>query len=353
MFEPPRLLQLEALPNQPRQGRETLLRILCATNHAGRADLCVGILCRQDARRAERVIAAGALASLDGRKLADVLAVRLAGAEPGTFEAAQCASAIGIAAGSSASSLAEEFLEKSKPGSLAAARFEVAWLRSILAGGGAEPAWSRWQRRQQDGPKGTLRELQSALGGLAQPQALQRIAAETQLGESIKGSRVLQLALAGSELPERSAFGLTLLKNNLGNDPPLWLLDGLLYLVSTAPQATALMAIDVAVACAPPTTEELAELRPVTGHDTVARVESIMQGLGRGGNLAELRKRHAAISAELRPLLLRRGGLDEQARAVMRELQGVKRQLDGLERLWRAGWRREFESEVLGTGRGS
>jgi len=89
----------------------------------------------------------------------------------------------------------------------------------------------------------------------------------------------------------------------------------------------------------------------VTGHDTVARVESIMQGLGRRGNLAELRKQHARISAELRPLLLRRGALDDEARAVMRQLQGVRRQLDGLESLWRAGWKREFETEVLGTGR--
>lgn len=338
------------LPRQPRQGREILLRILANTGHGGRIELCVGTLCRPDARRVERVIARAALDGVDPVRLLDMLAARLAEPALDDFARAQCLSLLGQSATARAQGVIEDRLREAPEDSLAAARLETALLRSILASAGAEPAWSRWQRRRPQAPRCTLRELQDALRGLARPTALERLQAESRVSALVGGDKRLLVALGGSSLPERASFALNALRRNVPEDLQLVVLDAMLELVSSAGPEAALLAIDVAVACAPPTPAELLRLRPLTSQDTISRLESILEGLRRGGNLADLRREHARVSAELRPLLQRRGAIDHETMARIRELQGVRQQLDAVEAQWRAGWRREFETEVLGVG---
>lgn len=344
---------VEQLPLQPRQGREALLRILANTAHGGRVELCINTLCRQDSRRAERVIAAHALTSVDIGRLLDMLSARLQREDLDAFARAQCQNMAGLVPSARAQGLLEELLDKAAPGTLDAARLEVALLRSILAATNAEPAWSRWQRRRPEAPRCKLRELQDALRGLASPAAEQRQEAEFRVNLLVAGDRWLLLALGASPLPERAAYGLAALKRSIPDAMQLAALAAMLEMVSTAGQDAALLAIDVATACAPPTPAELLLLRPVTSQDAIARLEAILEGLRRGGNLAELRKQHARVAAQLRPLLLRRGAIDAQTRALMRELESVRNQLDFVERQWRDGWRREFETDVLGNRPGS
>lgn len=344
---------VEELPRQSRQGREILLRILANTSHGGRVRLCVDTLGRQDAQRVERVIAGRALETTDTNLLLDTLLERLRRADLGGYARSQCQRLLGNVPGARAQGQIEELLLAAKDSPMESARLEVALLRSILASGASEPAWTRWQRRHPEGPRCTLRELRDALAAMSRPTAMERLEAEARLSELVAGDPLVLLALAGSPYPERASFGLAAVRRAVPEGLQLPTLSAMLDLVSTAEQDVALLAIDVAVACAPPTPEELALLRPVCSADAVARLESVIQGLGRGGNLAELRKRHARITAELRPLLQRKGALDPEARAVARELTVVRSQLESVETAWRQGWQREFETEVLGTGRGS
>jgi len=340
---------VEQLPAQPRQGRESLLRILANTTHGGRVELCINTLCQLDSRRAERVIAAAALGSVDIGRLLDLLIVRLNQPALDPFARAQCQHLVGYVPAARAQALLEDLLDKATPGGLEASRLEVALLRSILAASNAEPAWSRWQKRRPDAPRGNLRDLQEALRGLARPTSVERLDAEARVNALVMGDRWLLLALGASNLPERAAYGLAALKRSIPDDMQLAALSAMLDMVATAGQESALMAIDVAVACAPPATDDLLQLRPVTSQDSISRLEAILEGLRRGGNLSDLRKQHARVSAQLRPLLLRRGALDAETRALMRQLDSVRNQLDYVERQWRQGWRREFESDVLGT----
>lgn len=344
---------VEELPRQSRQGREILLRILANTSHGGRVRLCVDTLTRQEAQRVERVIAVRALESTDTNLLLDTLLERLRQKGLEAYARSQCQILLGHIPGARAQGQIEQFLLEAKDSPMESARLEVALLRSILQSGASEPAWTRWQRRRPEGPRCTLRELRDALAALARPTALERLEAEARLAELVQGNVLVLLAMAGSSYAERAAFGLGAVRRVVPESMQLSTLAAMLDLVSSAEQDIALLAIDVAVACAPPTPEELDLLRPMCSADAVARLESVIQGLGRGGNLAELRKRHARISAELRPLLQRKGALDPQARAIGRDLAQVRAQLDYVETAWREGWQREFESEVLGTGRAS
>lgn len=339
---------VEQLPLQPRQGREVLLRILANTNHGGRVELCINTLCRHDSRRPERVIASSALTGADPARMLDLVSARLKQEDLDDFARAQCQVMIGQMPSARAQGLAEDLLKAAPEGSLEAARLETALLRSVLAAGNAEPAWARWQRRRPEGPKCTLRQLQEALRGLARPTSLERLEAEGRVTALVGGDKRLLLALGASPLPERAAYGLSALRRGVPEDMQLAVLDAMLEMVATSGQESALMAIDVAVACAPPTPAELLQLRPVCSQDAISRLEAILEGLRQGGNLADLRKQHARISAQLRPLLQRRGALDAETRAVMRELESVRTRLEYVERQWRQGWRREFETDVLG-----
>lgn len=336
------------LADQPRDGREALLRLLAATNHPGRVELCLRTLCSRESRRAERVIAARALPELDPARLLDALRARLDDTNADAFVLAQCQLLLGYVATGRAQTLAEEKLAAAGAGTRQAARLEVALLRSILASSGAEPAWARWQKRHASAPRCGLRELQDALRDLARPTAIERLAAEERL-ETMVGNNVwLLLALGHSNLPERAAFGLGLLKRKLTEDAQPDVLALMLDMVSTARQETALLAIDVAVACSPPSATELLALRPTVSHDAIARLESIIEALRLGGNLGELRRQHARLGAQLRPLLARRGAVDFETMALLRDLENVRAQLEFVETQWRQGWRSEFESDVLG-----
>lgn len=339
------------LPRQPRQGRESLLRILANTNHGGRVELCLATLCRQDARRVERVIARDALDRLDPGRLLDAVSARLAAPELDEFSRAQCHNLLGQIATARTQGVLEELWRAAPPDSPQATRLEIALLRSILASGNAEPAWSRWQKRRPEGPACTHRELADALRALARPTSMERLEAEGRLALLVNGDTRVLAALGGSLLPERASYALSALRRNVPEELQYAVLETMLDLVSTAGQDSALAAIDVAVACAPPTPADMDTLRLVITQDTMARLESILEGLRRGGNLADLRKQHARISAELRPLLLRRGAVDHETMSRIRELAGVRQQLEFVEGQWRQGWRREFEGEVLGMGR--
>lgn len=51
------------------------------------------------------------------------------------------------------------------------------------------------------------------------------------------------------------------------------------------------------------------------------------------------------------PLLRRLGPADGEVRELMKRLDEVNGKLQELELVWRLGWRREFESEILGFKR--
>ncbi|MBZ0136200.1 MAG: hypothetical protein K8I27_07500 [Planctomycetes bacterium] len=342
---------VEALPAQPRAGREVLLRILANTSHDGRVKLCLDTLCRRDARRAERTIAARALRNSDGDRLLELIESRLKLPELDTYQRAQCCALLGTLSSARAQGVAEEELANAQGGLIAFAA-EDALLRSTIATAFAQPAWGRYQARHLNAPTVTLRDLQEALDKLALPRAADRAMAELRLADMIGEDTRVYLALARSPWLERSSFALKQLVKQQRPELQLAVQAVMLDQVMTGEQTIALMAMDVAIAGAPPTDAEMETLRPVMSVDSEARLEAILESMGSDSNLAALRESDRRLEARLRPLLLRRGAFDDEVRALMQELQGVKRRLEQVEGLWEGGWRREFQTEILGTSGG-
>ena len=340
---------VKELPAQPRRGREVLLRVLANTHHEGRAQLCLDTLCNRESRRAERTIASRGLKGAEADKLLGLIESRLDQPELELFQRVECCNLLGTLASARAQGVAEDVLEHAEPGSLLAFAAEDAVLRSTIASQFAQPAWSRYQARRASAPRMTLRELQESLDELALPHAVDRAAAELELAEALgKDVRVL-LALARSPWPERASFALKQIEQLKGVELELASQAVMLDLVMTGEQTVALLAMDVAIAGTPPSDSDMEKLRPVIGVDSEARLEAILEGMGRGTDLAELRTRNRRLEAQLRPLLLRRGPFDPQVRTLFNELESVRVQLERVEALWAGGWRREFEAEILGT----
>jgi hypothetical protein len=342
---------VEAMPGLPRTGREVLLRILAETSHEGRVLLCLETLCDRNSRRAERTIASRALSGADPDKLLALIEVRLAQPELDIYQRVQCCTLLGTIATARAQGVAEDQLGKVSNQELLAFAAEDAVLRSTIAAAFAQPAWARYQQRRAEAPQVTLRELQDALDQLALPRATDRALAELALAEMLADDTRVLLALARSPWSERAAFALKRLEKlemtELGMAAQAVMLD----LVMTSDTTIALMAMDVAIAGAPPTDSDMQVLRPVISVDSEARLESILEGMGRSSDLADLRSRNRKLEARLRPLLQRRSGFDAEVRSLLTELQGVRAELQQVEAQWEGGWRREFETEILGIRR--
>ncbi len=335
------------LPELKSTGRERLLRILAATEHERRIPLCMKVLSNGDARRAERILASGALRQVDSDKLLPRIEEQLAAPDLAPYNRMQLCGLLGALTSARAQGVAEKLLEEAKPGSLAAFAAEDAALRSTLDSTFAQPAWARYQERHADAPKITLRGLQGALDDLALPRAADRVAAEEKLAELIGADERVLLALCRSRWPERAAFALRRLKT----EPPRRLQVAthvvVLDLALTGEQAVALLAMELGIASRPPTAAEMEDLRQAVSRDAIARIEAILEVMGHRGDLADLRLKNERLVAKLRPLLLRRGPADDEVRALQAELQNVRLRLDVLEKAWEQGWRREFESEIL------
>lgn len=80
----------------------------------------------------------------------------------------------------------------------------------------------------------------------------------------------------------------------------------------------------------------------------MSRLEAVLEGLTSAGNLAELRAQRGRVEAELVPLLRRFGPAHGEVQDLTGRLEEIGRSLDSLERVWRLGWRREFETDILG-----
>ncbi|MCC6465801.1 MAG: hypothetical protein IT463_10715 [Planctomycetes bacterium] len=339
---------LELLDSQPRAGREVLLRLLANTRHPGRLALCVDTLLRTDAGRPERTTSLRALRSVEAAQLVEHVAGRLRKEGLTGFERVQCASLLGTVPAARAQGLLEELLQGAEKGSLQRALVEEALLRSVLASSFAEPAFARYVKRHGGACKCTLKELQEALVDLALPVAAERRQAELRLAEMVAGDVGLLLALSRSELPERAAFGLTRLRTTLPAEYRMAALAVVLDIVLTGEQTAALLALEVAIAGIPPTPAEMESLRPVAGGEAIARLESVLEAIGRAGNLAQVRREFAGVEAALRPLLARQGPFDPEAQEMLDRFATLREQLDSLEAVWRGGWRDEFEAEILG-----
>ncbi|MBX3460141.1 MAG: hypothetical protein KF696_09320 [Planctomycetes bacterium] len=335
------------LPGLPRPARQSLFRILAGTDHSRRIPLCVNMLCDPDVLRMERIHAWRALLRVPADELLRELERRLAEETAGDYRRVQLCGVLGTLSSARAQGLAEAMLEKATPGSMLAFAAEDAALRSTFAGSFGQPAWARYQARRAGAPKATLRQLLALLDDLAQPRASDRAEAARQLTVAIGGDERVLLALARSPLPERAAFALTRLAANPPRELALAAQAVMLDLTITADQTVALLAMDVGIAGRPPTSDELEQLRPIVGRDAMARFESILEGMARGGNLADLRDNNRRLSARLRPLLLRRGPADPEVRQLSAELGSVRARLQALEQVWANGWRREFESSIL------
>ncbi|MCQ3951014.1 MAG: hypothetical protein DPW14_14505 [Planctomycetes bacterium] len=342
---------VELLNGQRPRGRELLLAILVQTEAPGRVRLCVDTLCRQDARRRERISAAAALRTLEEPRVLEAVKARLAQGNLSAYERVQCYRALGELALPEAQQLAEREREAAPPDSLVQFFAEDALLRSLLAAEVSQPAWTRYQRRRKEAPQVELRVLHAALSELAQPGAMDRTLAEMHLAEMLKGDSRLLLALARSPLPERATFALSVLRRRAMGSLAAATQAVMLDLVTSGEQMTALLAVDVAVSGTPPDAAGLGELRPVVSAEAMTRLEAVLEGLAAAGDLAELRARCARIEVELVPLLRRMGPADGEVRELMKRLDEVNGKLQELELVWRLGWRREFESEILGFKR--
>lgn len=339
---------VERLPRQPQRGRELLLKILVNSDNAERVPLCLNTLCRQDARRRERLYATEALRSVEQGLTLAAIKTRLTGQGLSDYERAQCYRVLGELTLPEAQTLAERERDSATPGSLAAFLAEDALLRSLLASDFAQSAWSRYQRRHKDAPKSELKTITGALADLARPTAMERAEAEFALMEIIGQDPRVWLALARSIEPERAALALSVLRRRAMGAFAHATLAVMLDLVTTGEKTTALLAVDVAVAGTPPGPDDLKKLRPVVSAEAMARLEAVLEGLTAAGNLAELRAERARLDAELVPLLRRFGPGNEEVRDLMSRVEEVGVKLDRLERVWRRGWRREFEADILG-----
>jgi hypothetical protein len=342
---------VEAMPGLKREGREVLLRILANTSHEGRVLLCLETLCNRNARRTERTIASRALVGADNDKLLGLIEKRLAEPELELYQRVQCCTLLGTIASARSQGVAEAQLEKTGGNELIAFAAEDAVLRSTIAAPFAQPAWERYQTRRPQAPKVNLRQLQDALDELALPRATDRAIAELRLAEMLGDDTRVLLALARSPWSERAAFALKRLQKMQLTELEMAAQAVMLDLVMTSEQTIALMAMDVAIAGAPPSDTDMQTLRPVISVDSEARLESILEGMGPSHDLADLRSRSRRLEARLRPLLQRRGAFDAEVRSMLNELQGVRNELQQVEAQWEGGWRREFEVEIIGIRR--
>lgn len=340
---------VSALPDQPRRGREVLLRVLASTTHEGRVSLFLGVLCDRESRRTERTIASRALKTARQDDLLKLVEARLGEPDLDQYRRIQCCTLLGTITSARAQGLAEDVLSKAEADALLAFASEDAVLRSTIETQFGQPAWSRYQNRHPAAPKMTLREFQDALDELALPRAADRARAESKLGGMIDGDVRVLLALARSPWPERAAFALKQLEDLQSQDLQLATQAVMLDLVMTGEQTIALMAMDVAIAGSPPTDDEMEVLRPVISIDSEARLEAILEGMARGSDLADLRIQRRRLEATLRPLLLRRSAFDPEVRVLIQRFEGIRDQLEMVEAQWAGGWRREFETEILGT----
>ncbi len=339
------------LPGLPLSGRESLLAILVGTSHEGRSKLCIGVLCEPASRRAERVIALRGLRTAEAETVLELLDARINREGVSRFELIQCCGILGGVRAARAQGMAEKLLGASGDDEMLRFAAEDALLRSTLESPFAQPSWERYQERHETAPKVTLREMQAALEGLALPSSSQRANATAALSRIIDGDPRVLLALARSPWVERNLYALAMLPAvNLRalSLPALWVM---LDLVTTSEQAVALRAMQAAIAGAPPSAENMRLLRPAASPDSLARLESILEGLSRGGDLVRLRDQKKLLGAQLRPKLARVGAFDPEARALMDEYRQVKSELDKLEEAWEQGWKREFEAEILGVGK--
>lgn len=337
------------LPGLPLSGREALLAILVGTSHAGRARLCVSVLCEPASRRAERVIALRGLRTAEAEAVLDLLDARVNQEGVSRFELIQCCGVLGGVRAARAQGMAEKLLAASGDDEMLRFAAEDALLRSMLESPFAQPTWERYQERHEGAPQVTLRELQAALEGLALPSSSQRANATAALTRILNNDPRVLLALARSPWVERNLYALAMLPNvNLRalSLPALWVM---LDLVTTAEQAVALRAMQAAIAGAPPSDENMRLLRPAASPDSLTRLESILASLSRGGDLVRLREQKKLLGAQLRPKLARAGAFDAETRALMDEYAKVKSELDLLEKAWEQGWKREFEAEILGV----
>lgn len=331
----------------PRPSRQVLFRILADTDHKRRIPLCVDMLCDRDALRTERIHAWRALLRVAPDDLLREVEQRLARAKEEPYRLAQLCALLGTLSSARAQGLAEGMLESAAPGSMLAFTAEDAALRSTFAGSFGQPAWARYQARNAGAPAATLRQILGLLDDLALPRSADRAQAAQALATLVGGDERVLLALARSPLPERAAFALTRLAANPPRQLAMAAQAVMLDLVTTADQTIALLAMDVGIAGRPPTSDELEQLRPLVSRDAMARFESILEGMARGGNLADLREQNRRQSAKLRPMLLRRGPMDPEVRQLTLELASVRNRLAALEKVWADGWRREFEASIL------
>lgn len=337
------------LPSLRQQGREVLLNILAYTDAPGRVDLCIATLCRQDARRRERMIATQALRTVEEERVLPALKAKLARPELSVYDRVQCYRVLGELTSDDAQHLAETELQAAPKGSLLEFFAEDALLRAMVAAPLAAPAFKRYQKRHAEAPGVELSVLQQALDDLAQPMAVQRIEAEIALGEIIGRDIRLMLALARSTRGERAVFGLAALKRQTANKLALATQLVTLDLAIAGEQTIALLAVDVAIAGTPPSPADLDKLRPVAGSEAMNKLEAVLEGLSESGDLAQLRRQRARAEAVLVPLLRRNGTSQGETSVAISRLESITSQLQELERRWRGGWRREFEREILGV----
>lgn len=340
-----------AMPELPRRGREALLRVLASTSHEGRAQLLLDVLCDRESRRTERTIASRALGNAPAEKLLELIEARLKEADLDAYRRIQCCTLLGSMTSARAQGVAEKVLAEAGADTLLSFAAEDAVLRSTIETRFGQPAWTRYQNRHPGAPEMTLREFQQALDELALPRAAERARAESRLSEMIGDDTRVLLALARSSWSERAAFALKQLEAR--QDPELQLSSQavMLDLVMTSEQTIALMAMDVAISGAPPTDTEMEVLRPIISIDSEARLEAILEGMARGSDLATLRIQKRRLEARLRPLLLRRSAFDKETRELIQQFESIRRQLEMVEAQWAGGWRREFETEILGIKR--
>lgn len=342
------LTLVERLSAQPPRGRELLLKILVNTDRPERVPLCVNTLCRQDARRRERLYATEALRLVEQAQVLSALKQRLGAATLSEYERVQCYRALGELTLPEAQALAEKERDVAPPEGLLAFFAEDALLRSVLASDFAQPAWSRYQRRHKDAPKVDLKTIAGTLADLAQPAAVDRAEAEFALHDMLGSDPRVWLALARSVEPERAALALNVLRRRAMGPYSLVTQAVMLDLVTTGEKTTALLAVDVAVAGTPPAPDDMKRLRPLVSGDAMGRLEAVLEGLTAAGNLAELRGKRARLESELVPLLRRFGPGNDEVRDLMAQVAQIGDRLDFLERVWRRGWRREFEADILG-----